>query len=82
MKKFWYFGVRMKVSSANATGRTRYSEVARWNSNVYPTPEAAAQACVQKMAKHPGMSYFIQGFDRELAINADGESTGYKEGAE
>lgn len=77
MKKYWYFGVRMQQSVVSTTGRVRNTQVVRWNNQVHSTPQEAAAAASVKMAAHPGLSYFIQGFDRELNI-VDGESKGFK----
>ena len=77
MQKYWYYGVRMQQLCVDVTGRTQNVQVVRWHDEVYATKEEAAHACAPKMASHPGVSYFIQCFDRELNI-VDGESKGYK----
>lgn len=78
MKKYWYFGVRMQQSVVSTTGAVRHQQVVRWNANVYPSAQEAATAACVKMAAHPGISYFVQGFDCPLDIDASGESKGFK----
>lgn len=82
MKKYWYFGVRMKKSSSSANGLTKYKEFALFEPTVFDSAEQAANACAPRMAKHPGLSYFIQGYDHKLDIDKDGYSHGFvQEGA-
>ena len=77
MKKYWYFGVRMKKSSSNANGLTKYQEFALFEPTVFDSALAAATACAPRMAKHPGLSYFIQGYDNKLDIDEKGYSHGF-----
>lgn len=78
MKQFWYFGIRVKKSIANAAG-FRQQEVAIWAPRVYENAAAAAQAAAAAMQSRPGVSFFVQCFDRELNIQPDGTCTGFKE---
>ena len=80
MMKYFYFGVRYQELVVNATGAPRKREVTRFAPKVYPTINAAAEACAQAMISRPGKSFFVQGFERELNIDAMGESHGFKEG--
>ena len=77
MKKYWYYGVRTQQLCVGTTGRPRYTQVVRWHDEVYGTADAAANAAGKKMATHPGLSYFVQGFERQLEI-IDGECKGFK----
>ena len=79
MTQYWYFGIRKKVSIVDATGRTRNVQQTLWAPTVYDDAANAAQACAKAMASRPGVSFFIQGFDRPLAIQKDGTSTGFIE---
>ena len=78
MKKYWYYGVRMQQAVVCATGSVRNTQVVRWHQRVFTSAQEAASAASLKMASHPGVSYFIQGFDRELDIDSSGESKGFK----
>lgn len=79
MAQYWYLGARVKESNANATGRIRQYDVARWINKPFATPTEAAQSAVTRMAEHPGVAYFVQGFERRLIIDADGYSHGFEE---
>ena len=79
MAQFWYLGARVKESSANANGKIRQHDVARWVNTVYSTAQEAAAAAPARMIAHPGVAYFIQGFERKLVIDADGYSKGFEE---
>ena len=79
MAQFWYLGARVKESSANAVGKIRQHDVARWVNTAFESADAAAAAAAPRMVKHPGTAYFIQGFDRKLVIDADGYSKGFEE---
>lgn len=79
MAQFWYLGARVKESSANANGRINHRDVARWVNTVFESADAAAAAAAPRMVKHPGVAYFIQGFERKLIIDADGYSKGFEE---
>lgn len=79
MAQFWYLGARVKESSANANGKIRQHDVARWVNTVYNTAAEAAAAAPARMIAHPGVAYFVQGFDRKLIIDADGYSKGFEE---
>lgn len=81
MAKFFYIGCRAQQSVTTPTGSTRKQLIVRWNSTVYTTAEQAAAACAAMMPKHLGVSFFIQGFDKELIIS-DGESKGFKKDAQ
>lgn len=78
MAQYWYFGVRKKVSIVDATGRTRNVQKTLWSPTVYESAEKAVEACAKAMLTRPGMSFFIQGFDQRLVIQADGTSTGFE----
>lgn len=79
MAQHWYLGARVKESSAAPSGTIRQKDVARWVNIVYNTAEAAAAAAPARMLKHPGVAYFIQGFDRKLNIDSEGYSHGFIE---
>lgn len=79
MAQYWYLGARVKESSANANGRIRQHDVARWVNTIFESAEAAANAAPLRMVKHPGVAYFVRGFDRKLIIDADGYSLGFEE---
>ena len=79
MAQYWYLGARVKESSANANGHIRQHDVARWVNTVFESAESAAAAAPLRMVKHPGVAYFVQGFDRKLIIDADGYSLGFEE---
>lgn len=67
----------MQQSVVDATGRIRNVQVVRWHNTAFATANDAAGVAAGKMATHPGVSYFIQSFDRELDI-VNGESKGFK----
>lgn len=77
-QQYWYFGIRRKVSVVDATGRTRNVHQAIWAPTVYDTADKAAAAAAKAMVTRPGVSFFIQGFDRKLVIQPDGICTGYE----
>lgn len=79
MAQFWYLGARVKESSANANGKIRQHDVARWVNTVYTTAQEAAAAAPARMIAHPGVAYFVQGFERKLVIDADGYSKGFED---
>ena len=78
MAQYWYLGARMKESSANAAGKIRQHDVARWVPKVFKSAEEAAAAAPQRMIQHPGTTYFVQGFERKLIIDAEGYSKGFE----
>lgn len=78
MAQYWYFGIRKKVSIVDATGRTRNVQQTLWAPTVFESAEKAAAACAKAMLTRPGVSFFIQGFDRKLVIQPDGTSTGFE----
>lgn len=78
MAQYWYLGARVKESSASANGRIRQRDVAHWVNVVFESAEAAAAAAPLRMVKHPGVAYFIQGFDHKLIIDAEGYSLGFE----
>ena len=82
MKKYWYLGARVKESSASSNGRIRQHDIARWVNQVFDSAESAAAAAVGRMAKHPGVAYFVQGFERKLVIDKDGYSLGFEQEAQ
>lgn len=79
--KYFYFGVRLTELVVGTTGTPRKREIVRWNNVAYATAIEAAQAAAVKMSTHLGVSYFIQGFERELVIE-NGESKGFKKEGE
>lgn len=81
MNKFFYIGCRAQQAVTTSTGSTRKQLIVRWYSTVYQTAEQAAAACATMMPKHLGVSFFIQGFDKQLDI-VDGESKGFKKDAQ
>ena len=78
MAQFWYLGARVKESSATANGKIRHHDVARWVNVVYNTAEEAAAAAPARMIAHPGVAYFIRGFDVKLIIDEEGYSRGFE----
>lgn len=79
MAQYWYLGARVKESSAAPSGIIRQKDVARWVPQVFVDAKSAAGAAVQRMVKHPGTAYFVQGFDKRLIIDKDGYSHGFEE---
>lgn len=80
MEKYWYLGARVKESSAAPNGRIREHDIARYVPGVvYSSAKDAADAAPERMLKHPGVAYFIQGFDRKLNIDSEGYSHGFIE---
>ena len=79
MAQYWYIGARLKESRMNARGFKQYYDVARWVPTVYNDPKTAAEAAAPRMAEHPGVAYFIQGFESKLVIDAEGYSTGFED---
>lgn len=77
-KKFYYFGVRMKEVVTGATGATRNVDVARFAPKAYPTYEEMQAAKAKAERTRPGVSFFWQVFERELNIDAQGISHGFK----
>lgn len=75
---YWYFGIRKKVSIVTATGSTRNVQQTLWAPTVYNNANEAANAAAKAMLTRPGVSFFIQGFERKLAIQPDGQSTGFE----
>lgn len=78
MAQYWYLGARVKESSAASNGRIRQHDVARWVNQVFDSAESAAAAAPLRMAKHPGVAYFVQGFEHKLIIDAEGYSLGFE----
>lgn len=78
-QKYFYFGVRTKISSVDATGRMRSEMRTLWAPKVYNSATAAAAAAAKAMVTRLGVSFFIQGFDKPLAIQKDGTSAGFIE---
>jgi hypothetical protein len=81
MNKYFYIGCRVQQTVTTSTGSTRKQLIVRWNSTVYESAEQAAVACSSVMAKHLGISFFVQGFEKKLVI-VDGESKGFENGAQ
>lgn len=77
-KKYFYFGVRLQELVVGTTGAPRKRDIVRWNAVAYASAQEAATAACVKMSTHLGVSYFVQGFDRQLDI-VDGVSKGFKE---
>ena len=77
-QKFFYFGVRMKEVVVDATSTPRQREVVRWAPKVYNSAAEAAAAAANAMVTRLGVSFFIQGFNRELDIDNQGVSKGFK----
>lgn len=78
MQKYFYFGVRLEQLVVSATGASRKRQIVRWHKTVFGTIDEAAQAAAKKMITHPGVSYFVQGFERKLVIDENGESKGFE----
>lgn len=79
-QKYFYFGVRVKKSIVTSTGSTRNVDQTLWCKTVYNSATDAANAAAKAMQSRLGTSFFIQGFDKQLNIEADGTCTGYKTG--
>ena len=77
-KKFYYFGVRMKEVVCSATGTPREREKAVFAPKVYKSAADACAAAAAAMQTRLGVSFFVQGFDRELDIDSQGISHGFK----
>lgn len=76
-QKYFYFGIRKKVSIVDATGRTRSEMRVIWAPKEFNSAKQAAEAAAEAMATRLGMSFFIQGFEKPLAIQKDGTCTGF-----
>lgn len=76
-QKYFYFGIRRKVSTLDANGRTRSEMRVIWAPRVYNSAKEAAAAAAEAMVTRLGVSFFIQGFDKPLAIQKDGTCTGF-----
>lgn len=81
-QKYFYFGVRVKKSIVTATGSTRSVDQTLWAPTVFDTAADAANAAAKAMTTRLGVSFFVQGFDKKLAIQQDGTCTGYIDGAQ
>jgi len=77
-KKFYYFGVRVKESNVDATGTPRQREVALFAPKAYSNAAEACAAAARAMESRLGVSFFVQGYERELNIDATGHCTGFK----
>ena len=77
-KKFYYFGVRMKEVVVDGTGAPRQREVARFAPRAYSNVADACSAAAKAMETRLGVSFFVQGFERELSIDSQGISHGFK----
>ena len=77
-QKYFYFGVRVKEVAVSTTGLPRQKESVRWCPKVYASATEAAAACAAAMVTRLGISFFIQGFDKQLDIQPDGSCKGFK----
>ena len=77
-KKFFYFGIRTKEVVVSATGAPRQREVALFAPKAYKSVAEACAAAAKAMESRLGVSFFVQGYDRELLIDATGHSIGFK----
>ena len=75
MASYWYFGSRVKDSSAQRRGDL----IAIWNGNVFSDAKLAANAAASEMVKNPGKAFFIQGFDKPLKLDDKGIAVGFME---
>lgn len=76
-QKYFYFGVRVKVSNVGTDGRMRSEMRTVWAPKCYNNVTDAANAAAKAMQTRLGVSFFVQGFDKQLSIQADGTCTGY-----
>ena len=76
-QKFFYFGIRKKVSIVDANGRTRSEMRVVWAPKEYSSAKDAAAAAAEAMTTRLGVSFFVQGFEKPLAIQKDGTCTGF-----
>lgn len=79
MAQYWYLGTRMKVSSTDSNNRMRENEYALYVNQVFESAEKAAAAAPARMVKHPGIAYFIQGFEKKLVIDDKGHFIKYED---
>lgn len=77
-KKFYYFGVRMKEVVVDATGTSRQKEKAVFCPKVYASAAEACASAAKAMESRLGVSFFVQGFEKQLNIDAQGISHGFK----
>lgn len=77
-KKFFYFGVRTKEVAVDATGTPRQREVALFAPTAYASAADACTAAAQAMKSRLGVSFFVQGYERELNIDSTGHLKGFK----
>lgn len=77
-KKYFYFGVRMKEVVIGTTGLPREKESAIWAPKSYTSKDEMMKDMLKAMSSRPGKSFFWQTFDRELDIDANGISKGFK----
>lgn len=77
-KKFYYFGVRMKEVVVGATGATRNVEAVRFMPKSYPSYEEMQAAKMKAERTRPGVSFFWQVYEKELNIDPQGISHGFK----
>lgn len=77
-KKFFYFGVRTKEVVVDATGSSRQREAALFAPKAYGSAAEACAAAALAMETRLGVSFFVQGFERELNIDSTGKSHGFK----
>lgn len=77
-KKFYYFGVRMKEVIVDGTGAPRQREAVRFAPKAYDSYEAMSAEKEKAERTRPGVSFFWQVFERELDIDSQGISHGFK----
>ena len=77
-KKFFYFGVRVKESSVSTTGTPRQREVALFAPKAYSSAAEACAAAAKAMESRLGVSFFVQGYEKELDIDSTGHCKGFK----
>lgn len=78
-QKYFYFGIRTTQEVVDATGRSRNEQVVRWAPKSYQSAAEAATAAANAMSTRLGLSFFVQGFEKELDIDAaTGVSKGFK----
>lgn len=77
-KKFFYFGVRVKEVITSSTGSTRNVERAIFAPKAYASAAEACAAAARAMESRLGVSFFVQGYEKELDIDSTGHSKGFK----
>lgn len=75
---FFYFGIKTKKVIKTATGTPREKELTIFNPKAYTSYEAMAKEKADAERTRPGVSFFWQQYPKELNIDKQGISHGFK----